>query len=356
MIRGDFLDAESRQDLIELARDGSALHSLGRRANALVLLDNGWSCEQVSAALMIDDDTVRTWFKLYERDGIDGLMELPWLNNGRDCRLSAEQQEKLSAWADAVSPRSTREIGAWIEANCDVSYAGRSGLIALMRRLGFEHRKPEVVPRKLDVAAQEAFIKDYEAQMNQLPADETVVFADAVHPTHAARPAGCWVLKETRVAIEQTSGRQRLNIHGAVDLETGNTRMIEVDTVDANSTIALLSALEMLYPQKKMIHVYLDNARYHHAKLVQAWLNRPDCRIKLHFLPPYCPHLDPIERLWGLAHKHVTHNKCYATFKEFAAAFLTFLREDVPRKWANFCDTVSDNFRIINPLDFRVLN
>jgi transposase len=145
------------------------------------------------------------------------------------------------------------------------------------------------------------------------------------------RPAGCWVLKETRVAIEQTSGRQRLNIHGALDLETGNTRMIEVDTVDANSTIALLSALEMLYPKKKTTHVFLDNARYHHARLVQAWLNRPDCRIKLHFLPPYCPHLDPIERLWGLAHKHVTHNKCYASFKEFAAAFLTFLREDVPK-------------------------
>jgi transposase len=353
MIRGGFLDAESRQDLIALARDGSALHSLGRRANALVLLDKGWSCEQVSAALMIDDDTVRTWFKLYQRDGIDGLMELPWM--GRSCRLSEEQQQDLTAWANEVSPRSTREIGAWIEANCDVSYAGRSGLIALMRRLGFDYRKPEVVPRKLDVAAQESFIRNYESLLNHLADDETVVFADAVHPTHAARPAGCWVLKETRVAIEQTSGRQRLNIHGALDLETGNTRMIEVATVDANSTIALLSALETLYPKKKIIHVFLDNARYHHAKLVQAWLKRPECRIKLHFLPPYCPHLDPIERLWGLAHKHVTHNKCYATFKEFAAAFLTFLREDVPRKWATFCDTVSDNFRIINPNDFRVL-
>ncbi|HEX5865374.1 MAG TPA: transposase, partial [Casimicrobiaceae bacterium] len=56
----------------------------------------------------------------------------------------------------------------------------------------------------------------------------------------------------------------------------------------------------------------LDNARYHHAKLVQDWLSRPDCRIRLHFVPAYCPHLNPIERLWGVMHKHVTHNKCYA--------------------------------------------
>ena len=47
------------------------------------------------------------------------------------------------------------------------------------------------------------------------------------------------------------------------------------------------------------IHVFLDNARYHHAKLVRQWLARPGCRIKLHFIPSYCPHLNPIERLWA---------------------------------------------------------
>ena len=46
--------------------------------------------------------------------------------------------------------------------------------------------------------------------------------------------------------------------------------------------------------------LFVDNARYHHAKLVQAWLARPGCRVKLHFIPTCCPHLDPAERLWGL--------------------------------------------------------
>ena len=67
-------------------------------------------------------------------------------------------------------------------------------------------------------------------------------------------------------------------------------------------------------PRKRVIHLFLDNARYHHAKLVQAWLARPGCRIKLHFIPTYCPHLDPIERLWGLMHKHITHNTWHQTF------------------------------------------
>jgi transposase len=63
----------------------------------------------------------------------------------------------------------------------------------------------------------------------------------------------------------------------------------------------LLRAIEAMYPGKRLIHLFVDNARYHHAKLVQAWLARPGCRIKLHFIPTYCPHLDPIERLWGLS-------------------------------------------------------
>src|SRR5580700_1144075 len=73
-----------------------------------------------------------------------------------------------------------------------------------------------------------------------------------------------------------------INIHGAIDLETGQTRMIDVETVNAASTITLLEALEALYPLMALIHVFVDNARYHHAKLVQEWLARPDCRIRLH--------------------------------------------------------------------------
>ena len=155
--------------------------------------------------------------------------------------------------------------------------------------------------------------------------------------------------------MTQTSGRQRLNIHGAIDLETGQTRMLEVETVDAASTIRLMMALLTMYPRKRVIHLFLDNARYHHAKLVQAWLARSGFRIRLHFIPTYCPHLDPIERLWGLMHRNVTHNRCHATFADFSSAILTFLRQDVPRNWHRYCDQVTDNFRIIAPMDFRIL-
>ena len=98
-------------------------------------------------------------------------------------------------------------MGAWIAREFGIEYQTRSGLIALLHRLEMEHRKPKAISRKLDPAKQTAFIKEYEALMKRIDADEAVVFADAVHPTHAVRPVGCWAPKDMPVAVEQRSGR-----------------------------------------------------------------------------------------------------------------------------------------------------
>ena len=299
MIRPGFLDIELRQNLIELARDGSAAHRLARRANALVLLDDGMSCEAIAKVLLLDDDTIRTWYRLYEEDGIEGLTNFSY--EGSACQLSGEQQEKLKAWVATALPRTTRQARRWIENEFGVVYEGRSGLIALLHRLGLEYHKPNVIPRKLDEEKQKAFIEGYEKLLNSLGDDEAVLFADAVHPTHAARPVGCWAPSQEKLAIEQTSGRQRINIHGAIDLETGQTRMIEALTIDAASTIRLLQSIEapagFLCWRSSMF--FLQNARYHHAKLVQEWLALPGLTHQAALHPNVLPALEPDRTVMG---------------------------------------------------------
>jgi transposase len=104
-----------------------------------------------------------------------------------------------------------------------------------------------------------------------------------------------------------------------------------------------------------MIHVIWDNAAYHKGPDVRAFLARPDCRIHLIQLPPYCPHLNPIERLWAVMHQHVTHNRYHPTQKQFANAILKFFRETIQNEWKTFRSQVSDNFRVITHEKFRVL-
>src|SRR5512137_2257631 len=183
MIRAGYLSPEDRADLIALARDGSAAHRLARRANALVLLDDGWSCERVAAALFLDDDTIRRWHGLFLEDGLEGLARFE--GGGAASRLSKMQETVLTSWISETLPRSTRQIGAYIEKEFGVVYESRSGLIALLHRLGLEYSKPETIGRKLDAEKQEAFIETYENLLNSLGPDEAVMFMDA------ARPAGC---------------------------------------------------------------------------------------------------------------------------------------------------------------------
>jgi hypothetical protein len=64
MIRGSFLSPRQRSDLKALLRDGHTEHRLARRANAMLLLDDGWNCQEVAQALYLDDDTVANSYPL----------------------------------------------------------------------------------------------------------------------------------------------------------------------------------------------------------------------------------------------------------------------------------------------------
>ena len=109
MICRNFLNAAERKELLALARDGSAEHRIARRANAILLLDDGLSCERVAKVLYLDDDTVRRWRKLYDERGIAGLEQFD--AGGSSSRLSMEQEEALKAFVARALPRSTRQIG-----------------------------------------------------------------------------------------------------------------------------------------------------------------------------------------------------------------------------------------------------
>jgi len=352
VIRGGFLSAEDRRALTGLARDGLAEHRVARRANAILLLDRGLKFEEVASVLFVDDSTVRAWLKAFNEGGVEELVLFDL--EGGASPLSPLQIDELRAWATQVLPTSTTEIGQFILKRFGLDY-GRSGLIKLMNRIGFDWKKPETVSGKIDAETQRKFIAAHEDLRNSLGPDETIVYVDAVHPTHQAKPAGRWLPRGQRCALDVTSGRERLNLHGAIDLETGQTRIKEVQTVDAQSSIDLFASLEHAYSTMSRIHVFLDNARYHHARAVQDWLQQPGRRIVLHFVPPYCPHLNPIERLWKVMHENVTHNRRYAKFRDFAEAVLGFLRETVPRRFDQFSSTITDNFRVIDPNDFRIL-
>ena len=352
MITAGFLSTSERKELLALVRRPSGAHGPARRAHAIVLLDDGMSVPEVARIMYVDDDTVYQWHRRWSEGGTVRLSEFGW--KGSSSRLSRAEESELTQLLTERLYTTTAEIIALVETRFGIIY-GRSGMIKLLARLGFEYRKPKALPRLPSVADQEAFVAAYEKLLDGLDARDQVVFCDAVHPEYQSRPAQGWIRKGDPVAVSRTTGRQRLNLHGALNLESGACHLVETEVMNAETTITLMSQLLSAYPQAGTIHVILDNARYHHAKMVREWLNTHGKKIHLIFLPPYAPNLNAIERLWAVLHKAVTHNKFYPTFNQFVDAVLGFFRHTLPSKWGNIRDFVSDAFHIINRDDFRVL-
>src|SRR5207253_9166326 len=109
MIRGGFLDPAIRADLITLVRDGKAETRLTRRANALLLLDDGMSCAAIAKVLYLDDDTIRYWYQLFGEKGLNWLADFGY--KGRACELTAAAQDALKDWVAQTLPRTTTTVG-----------------------------------------------------------------------------------------------------------------------------------------------------------------------------------------------------------------------------------------------------
>ncbi len=95
--------------------------------------------------------------------------------------------------------------------------------------------------------------------------------------------------------------------------------------------IALLGKLAKVYADAKVIHVILDNYRIHHSRITRTVVTSAGGKIVLHFLPPYCPSENKIERLWQDLHAEVTRNHRCGSMDELMGNVRRFLRRRTQR-------------------------
>lgn len=129
-----------------------------------------------------------------------------------------------------------------------------------------------------------------------------------------------WSLK--RLFLKTSSGRNRINVLGAVDAQTK-----EVVTMDNTTYITADTVVDFLHlirkaDAEKTIYIVMDNARYQHCKLVTEEAEKLNIRIL--FLPPYSPNLNIIERLWKFTKKKVLYGKYYDSVNRFHTAIRNF--------------------------------
>jgi transposase len=251
--------------------------------------------------------------------------------------------QELEDYLDLHTMQTAQATISYIKKKYKVNYS-TTGVTKLLHRLRFSYKKPKVIPGKTDPEKQDQFIEEYHATLKSLGKNDSIHFLDASHPTHNTTASYGWIKKgrDGDKYIKTNTGRERLNLHGALNFKTKTAIVLSEKTINAESVIKLLNKLIKKYPHGK-IHLILDNATYYHSNLVKEW-KRHHARVKLHFLPSYSPNLNLIERLWHFYHKRVTSSRYFPTFQEFKHKSLYFFRHlDRYKKELN--SLITDNFQ-----------
>jgi transposase len=307
------------------------------RIKAVLLSNEGWTYIMIARALMLDEKTISTYLIEYKRES-----KLTHKNGGSTSKLSKEEGTKLITWLETSLYTKTQEICAYVDKEFGKKYT-ISGMRCWMRRNDFVYKKPKGFPGKAKKEAQDKFITFYNKLMNTTPVDEPILFGDSVHPTQATVLSYGWIRKGKEHYIPTTGQRTRLNFTGAINLETMDVFEKEYEKINGASFVDYLDFLQNKYPKAPKIHFIVDQGSAHKSKLVKAYLIK-NPKICLHYLPPYSPNLNPIERLWKVMHEFVTYNKYYEKKEEFMNEIRGFFNKTVGNIKELLRDRVSDNF------------
>jgi transposase len=138
--------------------------------------------------------------------------------------------------------------------------------------------------------------------------------------------ANTWFPKGHQKMIPTYGKHRGVKLVGVLDYETGEVFCIEEEQYDAQVFLSFLHKVIDRYPNERIVMV-LDNARIHHAKLLQPFLEEHAATFQFPFLPPYSPQLNLIEELWGWLKKSVIYNVFYHHVQEIRAAVQGFFKE-----------------------------
>jgi transposase len=302
-----------RRCLIRLGRCSGDPHT-ALRFQAVARLAAGRSSPQVACELDIATSTVVVAANRFHRDGVAGLYDR---RRGNGQRKADERFDRTLVRVLGRSPEDfgwgrptwTRELlcqqmrleGFPVVAVCTMGRA----LVRIGARLGSP--KPIVLcpwprGRRLRVLAA---IRRLEARASM---EEPVLYSDEVDIHLNPKIGRDWMLRGQQRRIITPGKNEKFYLAGALDVRTGHLHVTGAHRKNATLFCQLLWLLASRYRRARRVHLIVDNYGIHSAHRTRNALVALNGRIVLHFLPPYCPDANRIERVWQDLHANVTRN------------------------------------------------
>jgi len=322
-----------RRDLERVRR--RAVGRVSQRAHMVLLSARGYTVQPIAEIFAVGEDVVRGWLHRYQREGPPGLDDRP--------RPGRPPRDRLARHiVDTQASQGPRAVGlvqaCWTVGLLAAFLAARFRLrlspTSVRRHLkagGWRWARPRLAPathapagqRKVDPASEWKLAQIARALATTAP----VLYLDECELQLLPVIRDMW-MKGPRVRVPTPGQNRKRAVFGALDARSGALQYAIRERKRAVDFLAFLEQLARAYPTGELVLV-LDNVVTHDAKVVRAWLARPEhARVRLLWLPKYTAHEhNPIERVWGLLKDKVAANRLHGGIDALAQEADRFLAE-----------------------------
>jgi len=304
------------------------------RARVLLLLHEGYAASEVAERADCVRATVYRTVYRFEELGEASL------HDQRSCRepekATPEVEEHLLGYLDDVPNDYGWDRANWtlellsLQLHADTEVAlSCSYVYQLLRRWGCRRGRPRPGLR-IPVRGRRKTLEKIEKIVARASSKEEVFYQDEAD-VHLNPKIGATYLKRGQQPVVLTPGKNvKRYVFGALNARTGRIVYGVAERKNAEAFSQFLDFLSSRYRRAKRIHLVLDNYIIHKAHRVVRQLEALGTRIVLHFLPPYSPNDNVIERLWKQLHDHVTRNHQHRTIDSLIEAVKRFLDNAQP--------------------------
>jgi transposase len=300
----------------------------------VINLDEGRSAAEIAGMLRVSRSTVYRVAWRFRECGEAGLIDRRE-ENGQvkvDEAYLAVLYDVVASYADEHGWRRPTWTQEMLIETMEHKTGVRIGLAAMsraLRMIGARHGRPKpTVGCPWSKAAKSRRLNAIARLLENLSPGEVAYYEDEVDIHLNPKIGPDWMVRGQQKEVVTPGKNEKRYLAGAQNVR--GKELVWVEGAQKNSMlfIRLLWKLAQKHPHAKVVHVILDNYSIHHTRQVEITLTTPQGqRIKLHFLPPYCPDYNGIERTWQDLHANVTRNHRCKSLDELMQQVHTYLQD-----------------------------
>jgi transposase len=318
-------------------------HAVGRvsqRAHLILLSAQRHIVPELAMLFAMSRATVRFWIQRFNRHGPAGLYDDP--HSGRPRKANPHVQETLVARLQD-DPRHAGYLATfWTVAMLGLALVhtvavqlSASALRLALHALGLRWGRPRLaMPTQVDPEKARKQWVIAKAVVEASP-QATILYGDEsrLHLLPLLRALWHWAGEQIRVPTPGTNVTQAL--FGALNIRTGRWVYLVRERMRTGDFLAFLDFLLLTYPQGPILLI-VDNFSSHTAHAVGAWVAAHP-RLQLYYLPKYCSHVNPVERIWLRLKNMLAADRLYGSMKlllETTEAFFAAMTPEQALRWA----------------------